>query len=86
MRYPLDRIPERITPEDVHLFELCPKDWELAAWFSGYRAVFTRLYRQYPRRGFLRMMAPVWRSLDFEGFACLFLVRDLSLAERYTGW
>lgn len=75
-----------MTPESVHVHEFSPDDWTLMARFAGYRPVFTRLYHQYPRRFPWTLSAPLWRRLDFEGFLCLFLHRDLSLADRYSGW
>jgi hypothetical protein len=79
-------LPSRLTPEETHLFELAADDWRLLAHFAGYRTVFMRRYLQYPLRHPLRVMAPLWRRLDFEGFIALFLERDLGLARRYTGW
>jgi len=81
-----DRMPATLTPEDVHFFELSQGDWTLLARFAGFVPVFARVYRQYPKFGPLRLTAPLWRRLDFEGFLCLFLRRDLSLADRYSGW
>jgi len=75
-----------LSPESIHFFELCPEDWTLLARFSGYRCAFTRVYRQYPRYHPLRVMAPIWRTLDFEGFLVLLLIPDRTLADRYTGW
>jgi len=86
LRYPEEVMPERMTPENVHFFELCPDDWVLLTRFAGYHTVLKRIYWQYPRHGLLRLMAPLWRKLDFEGFLVLLLKRDLSLANRYTGW
>lgn len=86
MRQPLDQLPQSITPEEVHIFELSPEDWILLAKFAGWRPVFTRTYFQYPLRHPLRMTAPLWRKLDYEGFFAVFLERDTSLAKRYTGW
>lgn len=81
-----DRQPRRMTPEELHIFELSPADWSRMALLAGYRTEFCRIYRQYPRFGIFRAMAPIWRSLDFEGFICLYLTRDLSVSQRYTGW
>lgn len=77
---------EKMTAEEVHIFEFSPTDWELLARFAGYRPVFRRTYLQYPRKSALRLTAPLWRSLDFEGFLAFFLTRDLTLSDRYTGW
>ena len=79
-------LPERLTAEEVHVYEFSPNDWLLLARFAGFRSVFTRTYRQYPRRSPWRLTAPLWRRLDFEGFFAAFLQRDLSLAERYADW
>ncbi len=83
---PIDSIPLKMTPEELHIFELCPADWSRMSMLAGYRTEFCRVYRQYPRFGPLRAMAPVWRNIDFEGFICLFLKRDSSVSRRYTGW
>ncbi len=86
LRYPLDKLPADLTPEAVHIFELSPEDWKLLARFSGFRCVFERRYLQYPTAHPLRLLAPMWRRLDFEGFIALFLIPDSSLSSRYTGW
>ena len=86
IRNTISEIPGEITPEQVHILELSPEDWQLLARLAGYRTNFCRIYRQYPRRSVLRLMKPVWRKLDFEGFIAISLKRDLSLSERYTGW
>ena len=79
-------LPARMTAEEVHFFELSPGDWQLLARFAGYATVFSRIYLQYPRYAPLRVMAPLWRRLDHEGFLALFLRRDLAMAERYADW
>jgi len=79
-------MPEKMTPEELHILELCPADWSRLALLAGYRTTFSRRYLQYPRFGFLRGMAPIWKHLDFEGFLCLYLQRDPSVSDRYTGW
>tara|TARA_Y100001970_G_scaffold179552_1_gene218602 strand:+ start:14657 stop:15499 length:843 start_codon:yes stop_codon:yes gene_type:complete len=84
-RSPKD-LPAQITPEETHIFELSPVDWELLARFAGFRKIFARVYLQYPKRSPLRVTAPLWRRLDFEGFLVLFLERDNRLADCYTGW
>jgi hypothetical protein len=79
-------IQDQITPEQVHIFELSPEDWQLLARLAGYRTAFCRTYFQYPQRSVYRLMKPVWRKLDFEGFISLFLQRDPTLSERFSGW
>jgi hypothetical protein len=79
-------LPERMTAEDVHIYEFSPDDWLLLARFAGFKPVFTDIYRQYPMRSPLRLTAPLWRRLDFEGFFAAFLERDLTLSNRYVDW
>ena len=86
IRRSIEQIPDGITPEETHIFELCPDDWELLAKFAGFSKVFKRIYFQYPKRSPLRATAPLWRCLDFEGFLVLFLERNTALSEKYTGW
>jgi SAM-dependent methyltransferase len=86
LRMPEQRMPASMTPEEVHMFELSAADWALLVRVAGYRVRWQRVYRQYPRHGWLRMTQPLWGRYDFEGFLTLFLERDLSLARRYTGW
>ncbi len=86
MRLPEGVLPDKMTPEEVHIYEFSPEDWLLLARFAGYRPVFHRTYRQYPRSGIWRLTAPLWRKLDFEGFFGVLLKRDPSLSNRYTGW
>jgi hypothetical protein len=86
MRLDSDSQPEEMSAEEVHVFEFSPEDWLLLAKFAGFTPVFTRRYLQYPRRSPLRLLAPLWRAVDFEGFFGVLLKRDLSLAKKYTGW
>lgn len=86
VRYPLERLPSELVPEDVHFFELNPDDWTHLAGFAGWRLVFQKIYLQYPQYSPLRFMAPFWRQFDFEGFVGFLFERDLSRANRYTGW
>ena len=86
LRMPEETMPGKLTAEEVHVYEFCPDDWRLLARFGGYRTVFSRLYLQYPRFGLMRLAAPLWWWLDFEGFLALFLRRDLGVADRYADW
>lgn len=86
LRQPLERLPERLSAEALHIYEFNPADWLLLARLAGFTPVFTRLYRQYPIRHPLVVTRPLWSRLDFEGFFAAFLVRDLSLAQRYAAW
>ena len=86
LRTPVHEMPERLSAEQVHVYEFSPEDWMLLARFAGYRPVFRRLYRQYPVRFPLRLTASLWRHLDFEGFVVALLTRDSAVADRYDGW
>lgn len=86
LRLPEDTMPGGMTAEEVHVFEFSLDDWGLLARFAGFRPVQTRIYRQYPLRGPLRATAPLWRKLDFEGFAGYLLRRDLAVANKYADW
>ena len=86
LRWPLERIPQSMNAEGLHMFELCPDDWLALARLAGWRPVFTSRYLQYPQRGPLRITQPLWRRLDFEGFWGVLLTRDLSVAQRYVDW
>ena len=75
------------TPESLHIYEFSPADWALLARFAGFRPLLTRFYRQCPTWPHpLAATLPLWRQLDFEGFIAIFAERDLTLANRYTGW
>lgn len=80
------QLPMALDPEAVHIHEYNVDDWCLLARFSGWRPVQTMIYRQYPLRSIFRLMAPLWRKIDFEGYVGILLKKDLSLADRYTGW
>ncbi len=86
MRQEESLLTDKMTAEEVHIYEFSPEDWVLLARFAGFKPVFTRTYLQYPKRSPLRLLAPLWRKLDFEGFFGVLLKRDLGLAVKYTGW
>jgi hypothetical protein len=86
VRQAVEQMPDRMTAEVVHMFELSPQDWIYLARLAGYKLVFKEIWLQYPRRGLLRLLAPLWRKTDFEGFLALFLERDLTVEKRYQDW
>lgn len=86
MRQETATMPENMTAEEVHIFEFSPEDWILLAKFAGFNPIFSRTYLQYPKYSPLRLTAPLWRKLDFEGFFGVLLKRDLGLANRYSDW
>lgn len=73
------------TPEMTHIFELSPADWRLLFMHAGWSVQQERLYLQYPRYGLWRVMKPVWRTLDFEGFWGGVLQREHSWSDLYVG-
>jgi hypothetical protein len=86
LRCAIDEMPEQMTAEGVHIFELNPQDWIYLARFAGYRVIFKDVYLQYPKYGLMRIMAPLWRHKDYEGFLALFLERDYTVANKYDSW
>jgi 2-polyprenyl-3-methyl-5-hydroxy-6-metoxy-1,4-benzoquinol methylase len=79
-------LPQSMNAEEVHIYEFSPEDWQQLFFFAGFRPVFTDIYRQYARYSASRVLAPMWRRLDFEGFLAIFARRDMSLADRYADW
>ena len=59
---------EDVCAENTHVFELNPDDWKLIIKHCGWGIVDERIYLQYPRRGFLRIIRPFWQKFDYEGF------------------
>jgi len=86
LRCPEQAMPSKLVAESLHLFELNPEDWGRLFRFCGFKVERTAIYTQYPRAGLWRVMQPLWKQLDFEGFALFFLKRDLSVANRYQDW
>lgn len=80
-----DGILQVRTPERTHIFELCPADWRLLFMHAGWRIQEERLYLQYPKRSIFRLMKPLWKALDFEGFWGAVLLRDQTWSDLYVG-
>ncbi len=57
-------------PEDVHYYELSPKDWKLIFEFIGWKVEHEIIYYQYPRwiPIISWLLKRYWRKFDFEGF------------------
>jgi 2-polyprenyl-3-methyl-5-hydroxy-6-metoxy-1,4-benzoquinol methylase len=72
-----------VYPENTHIFELSPADWKLLFQHAGWKVVNEAIYRQYPFRSVWRLLKPVWKKLDFEGFYGVILKRDRTWAELY---
>jgi hypothetical protein len=72
-----------VYPENTHIFELSPPDWKLIFQHSGWQVLDEITYYQYPRRSFWRIMQPVWKWLDFEGFYGVVLKKGRGWADCY---
>ena len=60
---------KRVPPvETTHVFELSPKDWRLIFNHSGWEILHDNIYFQYPKKSLLRIMKPLWKKFDYEGF------------------
>ncbi len=76
-----------VNPENTHIFELSPWDWQLIFKHSGWKVIFDRIYLQYPKKSPLRfLMKRYWKYRDFEGFYGAILKRDKSWSDLYDGW
>lgn len=72
-----------VAPENTHIFELSPSDWRLIFQHSGWHVVDHRVYLQYPRCSWLRIMQLIWKFFDYEGFYGAILTKDHTWSERY---
>jgi hypothetical protein len=72
-----------VYPENTHIFELSPHDWQLIFQQAGWKIVNDGIYRQYPSWSVWRLLKPLWKKLDFEGFYGVILKRDRTWAELY---
>ncbi|MBN1870813.1 MAG: methyltransferase domain-containing protein [Candidatus Omnitrophica bacterium] len=77
---------EDFGAETTHIFELSPEDWKLLFRFTGWRVDHEVVYRQYPRKNWLRLTSYYWRKYDFEGFFGVRLIPDHSWSSRYQDW
>lgn len=77
-----------VFAEDEHIFELTPDDWTLLLLHSGWRVVYSEIYRQYPRGLPIlsQLFSWYWRSTDFEGFWGAILEKDTTLSDCYQDW
>ncbi len=77
---------DNVFAENTHIFELSPDDWKLIMKHSGWNILKEKIYLQYPRIGFLRIVRPLWKRFDFEGFYGLILKRDKAWSSKYSDW
>lgn len=84
-RRPADK---SVYAEGEHVFELSPEDWKLLMLHSGWKVVYERIYRQYPKNipVLSSFLASYWRRSDFEGFWGAILEKDTSVCDRYNDW
>jgi len=72
------------TIENVHVFELCPSDWERLFRHSGWRVDREWKIRHYPSRGLLKhIMQFAWRRISFEGFWFVSLKRESAFESKF---
>lgn len=86
--YIRNKLRQHVCAEEVHIFELNPKDWNLIFLHAGWRVVYNEIYYQYPRR--LPLVSPFlswfWRNTDFEGFWGAILMKDTEFSDLYLDW
>ncbi len=75
-----------MAAENTHIFELSPTDWKLLFRLSGWEVVEDSIFRQYPRFGPFRLLQPIWKKFDFEGFYGCILRRNDSYSKKYQDW
>lgn len=79
-------IDKEANAESIHIFELCPEDWDLIFKFTGWKILHADCYTQYPKRGILNLMKYEWRRFDFDGFYGVILERDHRIKDQYKSW
>lgn len=72
------------TIENVHIFELCPVDWQKIFLHAGWKLHSQRIAYQFGPRSVWRLAAPVWRRMDFEGFWLASFTEDFSARQAYS--
>jgi len=66
------------SPENIHIFELSPDDWELLFEYCGWEVKHSLVYYQYKRRIPIisRLLRWYWSAFDFEGFYGCILTKN----------
>ena len=78
---------QKLSPDEVHIFELSPEDWRLIFQHSGWAIQADKIYLQYPRKSPFRfLLKRYWKWHDFEGFYGAILKPDKSWSSLYEGW
>ncbi len=58
-----------LTPEDIHIFELSPKDWKQLFTYAGWKVDYEQIYYQYPQNRITKYFWRwYWNRFDYEGF------------------
>ncbi|MDG2228512.1 MAG: methyltransferase domain-containing protein [Gammaproteobacteria bacterium] len=71
-----------LNPENTHIFEFSPDDWDLLFKFSGWKITKRVKYFQYPRKSLLSPLKFLWRRMDFDGFYGVILEKDDTFSKR----
>ena len=81
-----EKSENKVHAENIHIFELCPKDWKLLFKHSGWEVVKEKIYYQYPRMHPLRILKNTWAKYDFEGFYGVLLKKNHYWTDKYLDW
>ena len=74
-----------LSPENTHIFELSPDDWDLLFRYSGWKITNRYKYFQYPKKSPLTFLRFFWKMLDdFDGFYGVILEKDDTYIKRKT--
>ena len=79
-------LKEKVHAENIHIFELSPKDWELIFKHTGWEILKEQTFFQYPKKHPLRLLKNSWIKYDFEGFYGVILKKNLSWTDQYLDW
>ena len=87
LRYIRYNQKDDVNPENTHIFEFSPEDWQLLFKHSGWAIQADRVYLQYPKRSIFRpLWRRYWRRYDCEGFYGAILKPDKTWSNLYEGW
>ncbi|MDB9956482.1 hypothetical protein OAD48_00310 [Candidatus Pelagibacter sp.] len=77
---------KEVHSENVHIFELNPKDWKLIFKHAGWEILEEKIFYQYPKFSPLRLLKSAWREFDFEGFYGVILKRNDKWKNKFKDW
>ena len=81
-----NNLETRVHAENIHIFELCPKDWKLLFKHTGWVILTEKIYYQYPKYNPLRLLKSSWAKYDFEGFYGVLLKKNYYWTDKYLDW